>query len=668
MSTQKVYPQYSFQYIQNKLVELSRQKLNTGDVTPQEQADWTETDTYSPAYIKNKPTLPASIGDVVGPSSSVTDNIVLFNGSTGKLIKDSGVNLSQYQLVLHLTTTGNSGSATLNGGTSTLNIPNYTLAGLGGIGLSSLSASTPLSYNNTTGAFSIQVANTTQNGYLTSTDWNTFNNKQSALGFTPVPTTRTLTINGTAYDLSADRSWTISASGMTNPMTTAGDIIYGGTSGTPTRLGIGTTGYFLQAGASAPSWFNLFGTANTWTALQTFNPSVTASGAIARAVYITSTLTAAANNDVLVALDINPTFTLGAFTGVTQAYFRTPNTNSATGKGGVYIGGNNAAAGTDLTASPDLNIGYGNTSYTYMNFLPSTVTAFGQIFYSNSTGYYAGMQFIINGTSSTTNIYSYKFTFKHAGRLATIGQEADTIHVYSAPSYNNFYLRMSSNNDNTRYFKIFTDNASAAQTERFGIQGYSNSALAYFNNVAGVGINVVSPTANLHLGASTTAKAALRFASGVAPTTPNDGDMWYDGTNVNFRIGTTTTQLANQSGLATISDITASCTFTGWSSFVDKQVISAVIGNFVMIFYRVSGTSNATSASITVPYTNQYNFIAANMTYAVNGGSLVTPFGTAGMLNNSAIIVFAPNSTGNTTAWTASGTKTCNGQVSFTKV
>ena len=33
----------------------------------------------------------------------------------------------------------------------------------------------------------------------------------TALGYTPVPTTRTLTINGTAYDLSADRSWTIAA-------------------------------------------------------------------------------------------------------------------------------------------------------------------------------------------------------------------------------------------------------------------------------------------------------------------------------------------------------------------------------------------------------------------------------------------------------------------------
>lgn len=35
--------------------------------------------------------------------------------------------------------------------------------------------------------------------------------KQDALGYTPVPTTRTLTINGTAQDLSTNRNWTINA-------------------------------------------------------------------------------------------------------------------------------------------------------------------------------------------------------------------------------------------------------------------------------------------------------------------------------------------------------------------------------------------------------------------------------------------------------------------------
>jgi 3D (Asp-Asp-Asp) domain-containing protein len=46
--------------------------------------------------------------------------------------------------------------------------------------------------------------------------------------------------------------------------------------------------------------------------------STTAASAIARGVNITSTLVASANSDVLVALDINPTFTNGAFTGVSN--------------------------------------------------------------------------------------------------------------------------------------------------------------------------------------------------------------------------------------------------------------------------------------------------------------------------------------------------------------
>ena len=53
------------------------------------------------------------------------------------------------------------------------------LSNLGGIGLTSLSASSPLSYNNTTGVFSISQSTTSTNGYLSSTDWNTFNNKLS---------------------------------------------------------------------------------------------------------------------------------------------------------------------------------------------------------------------------------------------------------------------------------------------------------------------------------------------------------------------------------------------------------------------------------------------------------------------------------------------------------
>jgi hypothetical protein len=50
--------------------------------------------------------------------------------------------------------------------------------------------------------------------------------------------------------------------GMSNPMTTGGDIIYGGVSGTPTRLGNGTSGQVLTSNGTtlAPTWTTVSGT------------------------------------------------------------------------------------------------------------------------------------------------------------------------------------------------------------------------------------------------------------------------------------------------------------------------------------------------------------------------------------------------------------------------
>jgi hypothetical protein len=80
---------------------------------------------------------------------------------------------------------------------------------------------------------SIPKATTLVDGYLSAADWTIFNGKQNALGFTPVPTTRTLTINGTTQDLSADRTFTIST-GITIGTTaitsgTVGRVLFEGT-------------------------------------------------------------------------------------------------------------------------------------------------------------------------------------------------------------------------------------------------------------------------------------------------------------------------------------------------------------------------------------------------------------------------------------------------------
>lgn len=49
-----------------------------------------------------------------------------------------------------------------------------------------------------------------------------------------------------------------------------------------------------------------------------------------------------------------------------------------------------------------------------------------------------------------------------------------------------------------------------------------------------------TPTAFIHIAAGTTAKAQIRFNDSTAPTAPNKGDMWFDGTNLKFYDGSAT--------------------------------------------------------------------------------------------------------------------------------
>ena len=80
----------------------------------------------------------------------------------------------------------------------------------------------------------------------------------------------------------------------------------------------------LNIGSTSLAGFQLDVTGTTrLNGQNTITGSTTASGAIARGTNITSTLVAAANSDVLVALDINPTFTNGAFTPVQNYGIRT---------------------------------------------------------------------------------------------------------------------------------------------------------------------------------------------------------------------------------------------------------------------------------------------------------------------------------------------------------
>ena len=91
----------------------------------------------------------------------------------------------------------------------------------------------------------------------------------------------------------------------------------------------------------------------------------------------------------------------------------------------------------------------------------------------------------------------------------------------------------------TQYQMYYQSNANA-----FVLYDSANGAqdLTFLAGKLGL-LGITSPTAALHVPASTTSVAPIRIPSGTAPTSPNGGDFWYDGTNLKFRDGGTTRTL-----------------------------------------------------------------------------------------------------------------------------
>ena len=115
-----------------------------------------------------------------------------------------------------------------------------------------------------------------------------------------------------------------------------------------------TGGGLVGIGTIIPSHnLDVNGTARIQNQLTTTG-SITASSAIARGVYMNQTLVAAANNDVLVGLDIKPTFTLGAFTGTTSAALRVAG-NILVSATATYDLGTSAVRFRNIYASGDIS-------------------------------------------------------------------------------------------------------------------------------------------------------------------------------------------------------------------------------------------------------------------------------------------------------------------------
>lgn len=105
----------------------------------------------------------------------------------------------------------------------------------------------------------------------------------------------------------------------------------------------------------------------------------------------------------------------------------------------------------------------------------------------------------------------------------------------------------------------------------------------------------------------------------------------------------------------TLTDISATSTITGWSSFTVKQIWISVNGKNLHVYYNLQGTSNSTLVQFTIPYTainagDGWNTIAR----ASNNGGASVPSICVISNNASLVRIFKDMSAG---AFTNSGTK-----------
>ena len=190
-----------------------------------------------------------ALGSSITLTNTITNNNQLTNGA-GYI---TGIDSSAVTTALGYTPVTNARTLTINGTTYDLSA-NRTWSIEAGVS----------SFNTRTGAITLTSGDVT-----------------GALGYTPVTNARTLTINGTAYDLSADRSWTIAA-GVSSITAGTGIAVSGTGNITVTNTGLlsatAGTGIAVSTSSGALTVTNtgiLSGVAGTGIAVSTLSGALT---------------------------------------------------------------------------------------------------------------------------------------------------------------------------------------------------------------------------------------------------------------------------------------------------------------------------------------------------------------------------------------------------------
>ena len=269
----------------------------------------------------------------------------------------------------------------------------------------------------------VKQANGSQGGFLSSGDWTTFNGKQGALTLTTTGSSGAATLVNNVLNIpqytGGGSSYTFST-GLTNSSGTVTSNLSTGVLGGQSVIGGTASGnsLTLSSTSNATKGNILFGTSsydevNNRLGIGTTSPnsslhvvgSQTASTNIARGSYFKPTLTAVSNSDNLVSLDIEPTFTLGAFTSAKRLYMRMV--------GGLQVGLN--TGGTSLEIQSLIS----NVDFLGISGNTGTFNFYG------GGAYNAGAGIVLTGSSNSSigaNIIRfYNGAFTARGQISAAG-------------------------------------------------------------------------------------------------------------------------------------------------------------------------------------------------------------------------------------------------------
>lgn len=245
----------------------------------------------------------------------------------------------------------------------------------------------------------------------------------TALGYTPVSESGSYSnpswLTALAWGKITSTPTTLSGYGITDGVSTSGsysnpswitDLAFSKITG----YSVPTLAQVTTSGATTTNFITVGGL--------TANGSVTASAALARGNYINNTLVASANNDNLVALQINPTFTNGAFTGVTNNWIElvgnaringTNQMNFAINNIVVFAGFTTTSVLTSYTTTASLQLQIGQA--TRFQLMPTTGNV---VIQNGGTFTDAGFRLDVNGTARIQNQLTTTGTITAASAIA----------------------------------------------------------------------------------------------------------------------------------------------------------------------------------------------------------------------------------------------------------